>query len=77
MSVREPHNNLVSDIDNGGLKEEGDEDDNIIIIGSTSRSLLSPLSNKNCQDRKSCVVANVAYQPKLYIHHYFHGEIII
>ena len=42
VSVRELHNNLVSDVDNGGIKEERDEDDNIIISNSTLRSLLPP-----------------------------------
>ena len=39
---RELHNKLVSDSDNGGLKEARDEDDNIIISESTLRSLLPP-----------------------------------
>ena len=42
VSVRELHNNLVSDTDNGGIKEAIDEDDNIIISDSTLCSLLSP-----------------------------------
>ena len=29
------------------------------------------------QDTRLCVVANVAYLPKVYIHHYCHGEIVI
>ena len=33
---------------------------------------------KKCrQDTRSCVVANVTYLPKLYIHDYCHGEILI
>ena len=35
------HNNLVSDEENGGLKEARDEDDNIIISDSTLFSLLA------------------------------------
>ena len=42
VSVRELHNNLVSDADNGGLKEARYEDDNIIISDSTLRSILPP-----------------------------------
>ena len=42
VSVRELHNNLVSDKDNGGLKEARDVENNIIISDSTSRSLLPP-----------------------------------
>ena len=40
--VREMHNSLVSDPNNGGLKYARDEDDNIIISDSTLRSLLPP-----------------------------------
>ena len=43
VSVREIHNSLVSDINNGALKDSRDEDDNIIISDSTSRSLLLEL----------------------------------
>ena len=42
VSVREIHNSLVSDINNGGIKDARDEDDNIIISDSTLRSLLLP-----------------------------------
>ena len=41
VSVRELYNNLVSDTDDGGLKEARDTDNNIIIGDSTLRSLLS------------------------------------
>ena len=42
VSVTEPHNNLVSATIYCGIKEERDEDDNIIISDSTLRSLLPP-----------------------------------
>ena len=42
MSVREPHNNLVSATIYGRLKEERYEDDNIIISDSTLHSLFPP-----------------------------------
>ena len=42
MFVRELHNSLVSNINDGGNKDARDEDDNIIIIGSTLCSLLPP-----------------------------------
>ena len=42
MSVRELHNNLVSDTENGGLKEARDEDNNMIISDYMLRSLLPP-----------------------------------
>ena len=42
VSVRELHNILLSDPNNGGLKDARYEDDNIIISYSTLRSLLPP-----------------------------------
>ena len=35
VSVREIHNSLVSDTNDGGIKDARDEDDNIIISDST------------------------------------------
>ena len=77
VSVRELHNNLVRDTVDCGLKEAIDEDDNIIISDSTLCSLLPPQLKQFRQDTMSCVVANVAYLPKVYINHYCHGDIII
>ena len=42
VSVRELHNRLVSDPNDGGLKDDRDEDGKIIISNSTLRSLLPP-----------------------------------
>ena len=42
VSVRELHNSLVSDTNDGGVKDAGDEDDNIIISDSTFCSLFPP-----------------------------------
>ena len=42
VSVIELHNSLVSDPNDGGLKDARDEDDNIIISDSTLRSLFPP-----------------------------------
>ena len=42
VSVRKLHKNLVSGADNGGIKEAGGEENNIIITDSTLRSLLPP-----------------------------------
>ena len=47
VSVTELHNNLVSAIIDGVIKEARDEDYNIIISDSTSRSLLPPQLKKN------------------------------
>ena len=77
VDARELHNNLVIAKKDGGLKESRDKDDNIIIIDSTLHSLLPPRLKKCHQDTRSCVVANVAYLPKVCIHHYYHGVITI
>ena len=42
MSVRELHNRVVSDPNDGGIKGARNEDDNIITSDSTLRSLLPP-----------------------------------
>ena len=42
VSKRELHNRLVSDQNDGVLKDDWDEDDNIIISDSNLRFLLSP-----------------------------------
>ena len=77
VSVRELHNNLVSATKDGGIKEARYEDDNIIISYSILRSLFPPQFIKNCQDTRLCVVVNVAYLPKVCIHHYYHSVIVI
>ena len=77
VSVRELHNNLVSSTKYGGLKEARDKDDNILISDSTLSAILPPQLKYFCQDTRSCVVANVAYMPKVCIHHYYHGVIVI
>ena len=46
VSVIELHNSLVSDPNDGGIKDDRDEDDNIIISDSTLRSLLPPQFKK-------------------------------
>ena len=42
VSVRELHNSLVSDLNDGGIRDVRDKDDNIIISDSKLRSLLPP-----------------------------------
>ena len=42
VSVRELHNSLLSNTNDGGLKDARDEDDNIIISDSKLRSLFPP-----------------------------------
>ena len=77
VSVRELHNNLVSNAYYGGIKEPRDEDNSIIISDSILRSLLSPQLKECCQYTRSYVVANVAYLPKVYKYQYYHGRIVI
>ena len=67
--VRELHNNLGSAKIDGGLRVAIYEYDNIIISDSILRSILLPQLKKCCQDTRSCMVANFAYLPKVYIHH--------
>ena len=42
LSIRELHNSLVSDHNNGGIKDARNEEDIIIISESTLHSLLPP-----------------------------------
>ena len=77
MYVKEFHNNLVSATKYGGHKEAREEDDNIIISDSKLRSLLPPQLKKCRQDTRLRVVVNVAYLPKVCIHNYYHGVIVI
>ena len=69
VSVRELYNNLVSATIDGGIKEVRYEDKYIIISDSTFSSLFPHQSKKYYQDTRLCVVVNVAYLPKVYIHH--------
>ena len=71
VSVQELHNNLVSDIEDGGLKEAGYADNNIIISDSTLDSLFF------YQDKNSCLVVSVIYLPKVYISNHYYVVIFI
>ena len=75
VSVRELHNILVSDPNDGGLKDARDEDGNIIMSDSTLCSILPPRLKKIPHVTRSCVVVNVAFLIKLYIHHCYPGVI--
>ena len=52
MFVRELHNSLVSNINDGGNKDARYEDDNTIINDSTLRSLLPPQLNQMSEQYK-------------------------
>ena len=75
VSVRELHNSPVSDPNDGGLKDARDEDGNIIISDSTLRLLLPPQLKKCPHITRLCVVVNIEFLLKLYIHHYYPGVI--
>ena len=75
VSVRELHNILVSDPNDGGLKYAREKDGNIVISDSTLRSMLPPQLKKCPHVIRSCVDANVAFLLKVYIHHCYPGVI--
>ena len=75
VSVRELHNSLVIDPNDGGPKDARDEDGKIIISDSKLRSLLPPQFKKNLYVTRSCVVVNVAFLLKVYNHHCYPGVI--
>ena len=70
VSFRELHNSLVSDPNYDGLKDARDEDGKIIISDSTLRALLPPQLKKCLHVIRLCVVVNVAFLLKVYIHHH-------
>ena len=76
-SVQELHNSLVIDPEDDGLKEAINAENNIIISDSTLRILFTPQLKKIPEDTSLCTVGNVAYLPKVYIHHYYSGVIDI
>ena len=73
VSVRELHNSLVRDPNDGGLKDARDEDGKIIISDSTLRSLLPPQLKQMSARYK--IMLNVAFLLKVYIHHCYPGVI--
>ena len=73
VSIREFHNILVSDPEDGGLKEARNAESEISISDSIFRSLFPPQQNKSQHNTRSYVVVNVVYLPKVYIPHYYHG----
>ena len=64
FSVWELHNSMVSPPEEGGLKEEIDEDNNIIISDSTLWNILIPQLKIWPLDTKLCVGVSVSYLPK-------------
>ena len=52
-SIRELYNRLVSDTNDGGIKDSRYEDNNIIISDSTLHSLLKPQLKHTTEPRRS------------------------
>ena len=75
VSIRELHNSLVSDPNDGGLKDARDEYGKIIISDSTLRSLLPQQLKKCLHVIRLCVVMNVTFLIKVYIRHCYPGVI--
>ena len=75
VSVREIHNSLVSDTNDGGIKDARYEDGKIIISDATLCSLLPPQFKKCPHVTRLCVVVNVVFMLKVYIHHCYPGVI--
>ena len=69
MFVIELNNSLVSDPNDGDIKDAMYEDDNIIISDSTLHSMLPPQLNFFPHNTRSCVVVNVEFLLTVYIHH--------
>ena len=75
MSARELHNSLVSDPNDGCLKDARDEDGRIIISYPTLHLLLPPQLKQCPHVTRLCVVVNVAFMLKVYIHYCYPGVI--
>ena len=69
LYLRELNNRIVSDPNYGCLKDARDEDDNFIISDFIFHSLLSHQLIKIPHDKRSCMVVNVVFLLKVYIHH--------
>ena len=74
VSVRELHNSLVSDPNDGGLKDARYEDGNIIISENTLRSLLPPQLKQMSERYKvmcgceCCISTKIIHSSLLYWH---------
>ena len=77
VSVRELHNNLVSATIDGGPKEEIYEYDNIIISDSTLHSLFPLQLKMSSRYKVMCGCECCISAKNIYIHHYYHGVIVI
>ena len=77
MYVIELHNIIISDPNDGCIKDAMDEDNNSILSYSTFHSILPPQFKKCQHGTRSCVVVNVGLLLKLYIHHFYPGVINI
>ena len=69
------NNSLVSDPNDGGIKNARDEDDNIIISDYTLRSLLPHQFKKTSTQYNVMCGCECCIYAKLYIHHCYPGVI--
>ena len=69
VSVRELYNSLVSDPNDGGLKDARDEDGKIIISDSTLRSLFPPQLKQMSARYKIMRGCECCISSKVFIHH--------
>ena len=75
MSVRELHNSLVSDPNDGGLKDARDEDVKLLSVIQHCVHCCHHNFKKCLHVTRSCVDVNDAFLLKLYIHHCYPGVI--
>ena len=75
VSVRELHNSLVSDPNDGGLKDARDEDGKLLSVIPHCVHCCHQNLKKCLHVIRLCVVVNVASLQKAYILHCYHGVI--
>ena len=73
--IRKLHNSLVSDPNDGGIKDTRDEDDKLLSVILHCIHCYHLNKHKCLQYTKSCVVVNVAFMLRVYIHNYYPGVI--
>ena len=75
VSIRELHNSLLSDPNDVGLKDARDEDGKLLSVIQHCVHYCRLKSNKYPHVRRLCVVVNVEFLLKVYIHHCYPGVI--
>ena len=77
VPVRELHNSMASPPEEGGIKEKRDAANNITIINYTLRSTLPTQIKKMSAQYKLICGFECCISVKIFIHHYYHGVIVI